>query len=106
MHALAGDFADRNAVCRWTGKYRVADGCTSADILYDTVSEIPSPGFRQLDRSHLHRRRQRVAVDRGPWKAAAVSASTCCCRDVVGLTAGNRMGHSRPRSAIGSHRNV
>ena len=45
MQALAGDFADRNAVCRWTGKYRVVDGCTSAYILY--VSEIPSLGFRQ-----------------------------------------------------------
>ena len=47
MQALAGHFANRNAVWSWTEKYRVVDGCTSAYILYDTVYEIPSIGFRQ-----------------------------------------------------------
>ena len=47
MQALASHFADRNAVWRWTEKYRVVDGCTSAYILYDTVYEIPALGFRQ-----------------------------------------------------------
>ena len=47
MQALASHFANRNAVWSWTEKYRVVDGCTSAYILYDTVYEIPSLGFRQ-----------------------------------------------------------
>ena len=47
MQALASHFANRNAVWSWTEKYRVVDGCTSAYILYDTVYEIPSIGFRQ-----------------------------------------------------------
>lgn len=47
MTALAGHFANRNAVWSWTELYRVVDGCNSAYILYDTSYDIPSIGFHQ-----------------------------------------------------------
>ncbi|MGH2402056.1 MAG: hypothetical protein ACRDE6_05040 [Candidatus Limnocylindria bacterium] len=47
MDTLAGHFEDREAIWSWTERYRVVDGCSSAFILYDTVYEIPSIGFRQ-----------------------------------------------------------
>ncbi|GAB3390478.1 hypothetical protein [Lysobacter fragariae] len=47
MAALASHFQSRNAVWSWTELHRVVDGCRSAYILYDTVYEIPSIGFRQ-----------------------------------------------------------
>lgn len=47
MATLAGHFENREAVWSWTERYRVVDGCKSAFILYDTVYEIPSIGFRQ-----------------------------------------------------------
>lgn len=45
--AMAGHFANREAIWSWTELYRVVDGCRSAVILYDTVYEIPRIGFRQ-----------------------------------------------------------
>ncbi|GAB3354482.1 hypothetical protein [Lysobacter tyrosinilyticus] len=45
--AMAGHFANREAVWSWTELYRVVDGCHSAVILYDTVYAIPRIGFRQ-----------------------------------------------------------
>jgi hypothetical protein len=47
MQALAGHFQGREAIWSWTELYRVVDGCKSAFILYDTVYELPSIGFRQ-----------------------------------------------------------
>ncbi|HEV8695656.1 MAG TPA: hypothetical protein VGQ93_15960 [Lysobacter sp.] len=47
MQALAGHFQGREAIWSWTELYRVVDGCNSAFILYDTVYELPSIGFRQ-----------------------------------------------------------
>lgn len=47
MQALAGHFQGRQAIWSWTEIYRVVDGCKSAFILYDTVYELPSIGFRQ-----------------------------------------------------------
>jgi len=47
MQALSRHFRDREAIWSWTELYRVVDGCRSAYILYDTIYELPSIGFRQ-----------------------------------------------------------
>jgi len=47
MEALGGfHFGRREAIWTWTEGYRVVDGCKSAFILYETVYELPSIGFR------------------------------------------------------------
>ena len=40
-------FQNREAIWSWTELYRNVEGCKTAYILYDTVYEIPSIGFRQ-----------------------------------------------------------
>jgi len=47
MAALASHFRGREGVWIWTERYRVVDGCRSAFILYETVYELPSIGYRQ-----------------------------------------------------------
>jgi len=47
MAALASHFRGREGVWSWTERYRVVDGCRSAFILYETVYELPSIGYRQ-----------------------------------------------------------
>ncbi len=46
VDALAGHFDDREAVWSWTETSRRVEGCRTAFILYETVYEIPSIGFR------------------------------------------------------------
>jgi hypothetical protein len=46
MAALRPHFQNKEAIWSWTELYRVVDGCKSAFILYDTIYEIPSIGFR------------------------------------------------------------
>ena len=47
MLTLASHFQNREAIWSWTELYRNVEGCKTAYILYDTVYEIPSIGFRQ-----------------------------------------------------------
>lgn len=48
MEALGGfHFGRREAIWTWTERYRIVDGCKSAFILYETVYELPSIGFRE-----------------------------------------------------------
>lgn len=47
MAALAGHFRNREGLWSWTERYRVVDGCKAAFILYETVYELPSVGYRQ-----------------------------------------------------------
>lgn len=47
MQTLAGHFSGREGLWRWSERYRVVDGCKSAFILYETVYELPSIGYRQ-----------------------------------------------------------
>jgi hypothetical protein len=47
MEVLEGfHFGPREAGWTWSELYRVVDGCKSAFILYETVYELPSIGFR------------------------------------------------------------
>ena len=47
MAALASHFNNREGRWSWVERYRVVDGCKSAFILYETVYELPSIGYRQ-----------------------------------------------------------
>lgn len=47
MAALASHFRNREGRWSWTERYRVVDGCKAAFILYETVYELPSVGYRQ-----------------------------------------------------------
>jgi hypothetical protein len=47
MDALAGHFADRQAVWSWTELSRRIDGCRTAVIRYDATYEIPAVGYHQ-----------------------------------------------------------
>jgi hypothetical protein len=47
LGALRRHFDDREAIWSWTELFRSVDGCRTAFVLYDTVYEIPSIGFRQ-----------------------------------------------------------
>ena len=47
MAALASHFRNREGRWSWVERYRVVDGCRSAYILYETVYELPSIGYRQ-----------------------------------------------------------
>jgi hypothetical protein len=47
MTALASHFHNREGRWSWVERYRVVDGCRAAFILYETVYELPSIGYRQ-----------------------------------------------------------
>lgn len=47
MAALASHFRNREGRWSWVERYRVVDGCRAAFILYETVYELPSVGYRQ-----------------------------------------------------------
>lgn len=47
MAALASHFRNREGRWSWVERYRVVDGCKAAFILYETVYELPSIGYRQ-----------------------------------------------------------
>jgi hypothetical protein len=47
IEALADHFARREAVYTWRELHRFVDACRSAFVLYETVYEIPSTGYRQ-----------------------------------------------------------
>ena len=47
MDALAGHFADRQAVWSWTELTRRVDGCHTAVIRYDATYDIPAVGYHQ-----------------------------------------------------------
>ena len=47
MTALASHFRNREGRWSWNELYRVVDGCRTAYILYETVYELPSVGYRQ-----------------------------------------------------------
>ena len=50
MQTFASHFQNREALWSWTEVYRHVDGCRAAYIVYDTVYELPSIGFRQRAR--------------------------------------------------------
>lgn len=45
MAALAGHFANREAIWEWTELHRSVQGCHTAYILYETMYRIPRIGF-------------------------------------------------------------
>ena len=45
MAALAGHFANREAIWEWTELHRSVQGCRTAYILYETTYRIPRIGF-------------------------------------------------------------
>jgi hypothetical protein len=47
MAALASHFRNREGRWSWVERYRLVDGCRTAFILYETVYELPSIGYRQ-----------------------------------------------------------
>ena len=49
--ALASHFDDQQAIFTWTERLRMVNGCRTAYILYDSVYEIPSIGYRQASRT-------------------------------------------------------
>ena len=51
VDALASHFDDEEAIFTWTERLRTVNGCRTAYILYDTVYEIPSIGYRQAART-------------------------------------------------------
>lgn len=50
MQTFASHFQNREALWSWNEVYRHVDGCNAAYIVYDTVYELPSIGFRQRAR--------------------------------------------------------
>jgi hypothetical protein len=47
MAALASHFRNREGRWSWVERFRHVDGCRTAYILYETVYELPSIGYRQ-----------------------------------------------------------
>ena len=64
MAALAGHFANREAVWEWTELHREVKGCDTAFIIYDTTYSIPSIGYSARARTGVT-----YTFERGRWLA-------------------------------------